>query len=308
MGGCGNAPGDLEACVRTVWSGLRPVAEDRARRFLGKVDEERARCRGGARAVEARRGPWVDWPAYWATGDAGSRAPGAAGAGVSSGRTARDRRRAHRSRVPAHRADPVQPVRQQRDVPALRAGARRRRRARAQGLARDAAAAGPIRAFAAVGGAGDQLCAGELIRSRTLTGICNDIRNPLMGSTGMPFARNVEFEATFPELGRDRARPQPPRRPPGPAQARSAGDQPPALHARAVGARTRCHEGRGLPGHSAAARCDYKKAPFFNVLAAFWIQFMTHDWFSHLEEGRNAPATMAVGLRDASGSTASSGR
>ena len=37
------------------------------------------------------------------------------------------------------------------------------------------------------------------------------------------------------------------------------------------------------------ANCDYKKAPFFNVLAAFWIQFMTHDWFSHLEEGQNAP-------------------
>ena len=25
------------------------------------------------------------------------------------------------------------------------------------------------------------------------------------------------------------------------------------------------------------------------MLAAFWIQFMTHDWFSHLEEGHNAP-------------------
>src|SRR5262249_9673333 len=38
------------------------------------------------------------------------------------------------------------------------------------------------------------------------------------------------------------------------------------------------------------------KAPFFNVLAAFWIQFMTHDWFSHMEEGHNdGPTTMAVG-------------
>src|SRR5262249_29396884 len=56
--------------------------------------------------------------------------------------------------------------------------------------------------FAAVGGAGEQICAGELVRHRTLSGICNDIRNPLMGSTGMPFARNVEFDATFPDLGR----------------------------------------------------------------------------------------------------------
>jgi hypothetical protein len=39
----------------------------------------------------------------------------------------------------------------------------------------------------------------------------------------------------------------------------------------------------------------YLKAPFFNVLAAYWIQFMTHDWFSHLEEGHNAPEYMKVG-------------
>ena len=38
---------------------------------------------------------------------------------------------------------------------------------------------------------------------------------------------------------------------------------------------------------STNADCSYKKAPFFNVLAAFWIQFMTHDWFAHLDEARN---------------------
>jgi hypothetical protein len=45
------------------------------------------------------------------------------------------------------------------------------------------------------------------------------------------------------------------------------------------------------------AHCDYKKAPFFNVLAAFWIQFMTHDWFSHLREGHNQQEVMSVGCR-----------
>ena len=55
--------------------------------------------------------------------------------------------------------------------------------------------------YQAVGGDGEQVCKGDLIRCRTLTGICNDIRNPLMGSTGTPFARNVEFETTFPDLG-----------------------------------------------------------------------------------------------------------
>ncbi len=46
-----------------------------------------------------------------------------------------------------------------------------------------------------------------------------------------------------------------------------------------------------------AANCDYKKAPFFNVLAAFWIQFMTHDWFSHLQEGHNTSEMMAMGCK-----------
>src|SRR5262249_30975437 len=49
-----------------------------------------------------------------------------------------------------------------------------------------------------------------------------------------------------------------------------------------------CKEGFGL-------HCDYKPAPFFNVLAAFWIQFMTHDWFSHLYEGDNSPDPIAMG-------------
>jgi hypothetical protein len=32
-----------------------------------------------------------------------------------------------------------------------------------------------------------------------------------------------------------------------------------------------------------------------NVIAAYWIQFMTHDWFSHMEEGHNQPTWMKVG-------------
>ena len=50
-----------------------------------------------------------------------------------------------------------------------------------------------------VGEDGSQTCQGEAIRFRTLTGICNDIRNPAMGSTGQLFARNAEFESTFPD-------------------------------------------------------------------------------------------------------------
>ena len=73
--------------------------------------------------------------------------------------------------------------------------------------------------------------------------------------------------------------------------ARSAGDQPPALHAALSRSPTAVDEGHGLPGAPIDASCDYKKAPFFNVLAAFWIQFMTHDWFSHLQEGTTRPGS-----------------
>jgi hypothetical protein len=60
-----------------------------------------------------------------------------------------------------------------------------------------------------------------------------------------------------------------------------------------------CNQGEGDPNYSPAANCDYLKAPFFNVLAAFWIQFMTHDWFSHPFEGRNAPSLESVGCTSA---------
>ena len=91
--------------------------------------------------------------------------------------------------------------------------------------------------YAAVGGDGPQLCQGELIRFRNLDGICNDLRNPLLASTGMPFARNVQFEATYPDLGRNELARQSPRRAPEPARARPAGHQPQALHAQPVAAR-----------------------------------------------------------------------
>ena len=119
------------------------------------------------------------------------------------------------------------------------------------------------------------------------------MRNPLMGSTGQLFARNVEFDTPFPDLGRteltrnrhgDRLgllKPDP--------QVISR-----KLFTRAQSNPGACNEGYGLPGFR-RRDCDYKKAPFFNVLAAFWIQFMTHDWFSHLDEGHNAAEYMKVG-------------
>src|SRR5215207_802728 len=147
--------------------------------------------------------------------------------------------------------------------------------------------------FVDVGGAGPQTCQGALIRSRTLSGICNDTRNPLMGSTGMLFARNVEFETTFPDEG---LTPETKARHNGRINLMTPDPQVVSRKLFTRAARTPadtagCANGFGTPGDVSTVRCDYKKAPFFNVLAAFWIQFMTHDWFSHLDEGRNASTT-----------------
>ena len=75
LGGCGSKPTDLYACLRMSFTGFRPIAGERDQRFLGKVQEATARCRGGARAVERRAEPWIDWPSYWAAGDGTTRAP-----------------------------------------------------------------------------------------------------------------------------------------------------------------------------------------------------------------------------------------
>jgi hypothetical protein len=129
-----------------------------------------------------------------------------------------------------------------------------------------------------------------LIRFRTISGICNDITNPLMGSTGQPFARNVEFESTFPELAMD------------PVAANRHGGRigllkpDPQLISQKLFSRPLVGTCEGYElGNSAEASCAYQNASHLNLLAGFWIQFVTHDWFSHLDEGQNQSAMMAMG-------------
>jgi hypothetical protein len=54
---------------------IQTVAKTREQRFLGKVPDTTARCLGGKHAESLREGPWLDWPNYWAAGDATSLAP-----------------------------------------------------------------------------------------------------------------------------------------------------------------------------------------------------------------------------------------
>ena len=59
-------PQALSLCSR----GPGQVATDRSERFLGKVGEDTAHCRGGEKAVSERPRPWIDLQNYYATGDA----------------------------------------------------------------------------------------------------------------------------------------------------------------------------------------------------------------------------------------------
>ncbi|HTD59525.1 MAG TPA: peroxidase family protein [Gemmatimonadaceae bacterium] len=279
----------LFGCVDEISSGVRPIAQTRDARFQAKVQRSTAACRGGDTAVKRRDVPWVDWANYFATGDATSESfwPSRNLRGINGALVDLEYERVEL--IKFNLFDNNGTFQQYmkgsggHEGPALKTWAEMR--------------LPPTHPnYYDVGGNGTQLCKGALIRARTLTGICNDITNPLMGSTGTPFARNVEFETTFPDAGLDSLT----RNRHGNRLSLLTPD--PQVISRKLFTRAQspqdsagCADGYGKPGYAKDANCDYKKAPFFNVLAAFWIQFMTHDWFSHLEEGHDSSEYMKVG-------------
>src|SRR5262245_42192196 len=284
----------LGSCVAYAFGNFREVSQDRSNRFLGKVYPDTARCRGGEGAVQWRTTPWVDWQRYWATAARDSLSTGSFSKlgflspnsrGLAGALLDMEYQRIEllRFNLFDNSGTFQEYVQGRNGTPgsAIKVWSQMR-------LPRDHSA------YAAVGGDGAQQCRGELIRFRNLTGICNDIMNPLMGSTDQPFARNVSFDATFPDqfnnefaanrhgdrLGLLKPDPQ--------AISRK-------LFSRPQSPNNSCNAGRGLPGYALEANCDYQRAPVLNVLAAFWIQFMTHDWFSHLEEGHSQAELMSMG-------------
>ena len=281
----------LKACAEVALNGLRTIAPTRELRFNGKVDEARALCRGGQQALQFRNTPWVDWSHYFGTGDL-STVPsgliskqGPAFRGVTGALLDLEYQRIELIKFNLFDNNGTY-----RDYVSGREGVGGP--ALKHWDAMRLPKSNPY--YATVGGDATQVCSGALIRARTLTGICNDVWNPAMGSTGQLFARNVEFSTAFPDLGENTLTKN--------RHGNRLGllTPDPQVISRRLFTRQQthpdsCNEGHGLPDQSPAANCDYKKAPFFNVIAAYWIQFMTHDWFSHLEEGHNQSATMAVG-------------
>jgi hypothetical protein len=283
----------LAACAQAVLKGFRKIARARDQRFEGKVTEATALCRGGHQALLFRDTPWVDWSHYWGAGDMTSLPSGfinknlLARGGVAGALLDLEYQRMELLKFNLFdNSGTYQDFVSGRD-----------------GVGGAALKTWPEMRLSPgnphyndVGGAERQVCTGDLIRWRTVNGICNDILNPLMGSTGTLFARNVEFEASFPEMGLNELA----RNRHGDRLALLKPD--PQVISRELFTRFQsdpkaCANGYGLPNDSPLANCDYLKAPFFNVLAAYWIQFMTHDWFSHLEEGHNAPEYMNVGCK-----------
>ena len=283
----------LKACVQAVLAGFRPIAATRDVRFEGKVSEANALCRGGEKSLQFRLTPWVDWQSYWGTGDMSSLPTGFVNQTIPEQRGVNgallDLEYQRVELVKFNLFD--------------NAGTYEKYIAGSNGVGGPAIKVWPEMRlpktdpnYAAVGGDGTQVCKGELVRGRTLTGICNDVKNPLMGSNGTPFARNVEFETAFPDRGANIY-----------TQNRHGGrlsllEPDPQVISRVLLTRqqsdpSKCNGGFGLANNSVDANCDYQKAPFFNVIAAYWIQFMTHDWFSHMEDGHNSPQYMDVGCK-----------
>ena len=113
-------------------------------------------------------------------------------------------------------------------------------------------------------GNGDSESEPRYVESRMIDGTFNDLENPLMGSTGTRFGRNFPLEHTYPE-------------------------QEPQLHtpdARKV----------SLELHT---RDEFVPATTLNVLAAAWLQFEVHDWFSHGPNDPDDPWFLSLDEADA---------
>lgn len=196
---------DYVSCAARFAGGLRPVATDRDRRFLGKVEADTLACRGDAKALASKDTPWVDWARYWSTGDADSRAEewlGVVGAlqhylkngiGEFGALVDLEYQRMELVRFNLHDNATWRTYVEGRDGkagPVVTSWPEMRLDAHDPGYV-----------HLRIDTDGNQRCSGPLIRHRTASGICNDIDNPAMGAKGQLFARNVQFEETFPDEG-----------------------------------------------------------------------------------------------------------
>jgi hypothetical protein len=101
------------------------------------------------------------------------------------------------------------------------------------------------------------------LTARTLDGSYNDLSDPAMGAIGARFGRNVPLDRTWPE------------------ELPSILEPNPRLVSRELLTRER-----------------FIPATTLNVLAAAWLQFEVHDWFSHGKNEREQPWEVDVAADD----------
>ncbi len=101
------------------------------------------------------------------------------------------------------------------------------------------------------------------LTARTADGTFNDLQEPLMGSAGRRFGRNIPLKQAYPE-------PEPAILEPSP--------------------RTVSRE--------LLTREQFQPATTINVLAAAWLQFMIRDWFSHGKGDIEHPWKLPLGADD----------
>ena len=97
------------------------------------------------------------------------------------------------------------------------------------------------------------------LSSRTIDGSHNDLRQPSMGSTGTRFGRNVPLARAVPEPEPDLLEPSP-----------------------------------RLVSRELLTRETFIPVESVNVLAAAWLQFEVHDWFSHETEKDGKPFEISL--------------
>jgi hypothetical protein len=99
--------------------------------------------------------------------------------------------------------------------------------------------------------------------ARTLDGTYNDLDDPLMGSLGSRFGRNVPLEFTVREPEDMLLEPNP-----------------------------------RLVSRELLTREEFQPATTLNLIAGAWIQFEVHDWFSHGKNEPDAPWTIPLEYDD----------
>jgi len=184
LGGCaGQSPFGVfvgstkELCGDASAGRYSKGGEDQRRTILREGADTTARCLGGKKAASLREGPWLDWPNYWAAGDATSRAParllanakvvGPNAHGINGALYELELQRIELiSSISSTTTRPTRPTSQ--------AETARQAGAPIPGLKCDYPRAIPTSHLS--GGNQAQVCRGALIRFRTLDGLCNDIR------------------------------------------------------------------------------------------------------------------------------------